>query len=159
MGCLRKSFVKGDFIVFYRGVRLTETQYLNKLRESEVAKAYIFTDVKNGLFIDVTDIALDSTGVARYANDEHKKPNMKAKTYIANDRSRHAQLVAIRNISEKEELVYDYGATHLPWRKTIKHQSKKLRSASEAVNIKDCGRKHGSATDSLPENVEIQFAN
>ena len=122
----KESFVKGDFIVFYRGVRLTETQYLNKLRESEVANEYIITDVKNVLFIDATDVALDSTGVARYANDEHKKPNMKAKTYIANDGSRHVQLVAIRNISEKEELVYDYGATHLPWRKTIKHQSKKI---------------------------------
>ena len=76
----KQSFVKGDFIVFYRGVRLTETQYLNKLRESEVANEYIFTDVKNGLFIDATDVALDSTGVARYANDEHKKPNIKAKT-------------------------------------------------------------------------------
>ena len=155
----KESFVKGDFIVFYRGVRLTETQYLNKLRESEVANEYIFTDVKNGLFIDATDVALDSTGVASYANDEHKKPNMKAKTYIAIDESRHVQLVVIKNISEKEELVYDYGATHLPWRKTIKHQSKKIRSSSVAVNLKDCGREHGSATVSLPDNVAIQLAN
>ena len=115
----KTSFQKGDFVVFYRGTRLTREQYFEKINEKEIANEYIFTDDKNDLYIDATDVALETTGIARYANDDHRKPNMKAKKYIAVDGSKHVQFRALRNISEDEELVYDYGAKNLPWRKTV----------------------------------------
>ena len=37
--------------------------------------------------------------------------------YIAVDGSKPVQLRALRNISDKEELVYDYGKKRLPWSK------------------------------------------
>ena len=74
----KTSFQRGDFVVVYRGTRLTREKNFEKLNEKEIANEHIFTYDKNDLYIDSTDVALE-TGIARYANDDHRKPKMKAK--------------------------------------------------------------------------------
>ena len=113
----KESFQKGDFVLFYRGTRLTRDEYFEKLNESELANEYIFTDERNDLYIDATDVALTTRGIARYANDECRRPNLKAKSYVSRDGMLHIQLVALRNIAPGEEIVYNYGTSNLPWRK------------------------------------------
>ena len=68
------SFFKGDFVLFYRGKRLSEKQY-GKLCEAE--KAYAFSNDKD-MFIDASE---KSSGLARYINDSFDKPNCVAKIY------------------------------------------------------------------------------
>ena len=43
-----------------------------------------------------TTVALETTGIARYANDDHRKPKMKAKKHIAVDGSTYVQLRALK---------------------------------------------------------------
>ena len=48
-----------------------------------------------------TTVALETTGIARYANDDHRKPNMKAKKYTAVEGSTFVQLRALKKSQMK----------------------------------------------------------
>ena len=85
----------GDFVVVYRGTRLTREKNFEKINEKEIANEHIFTYDKNDLYIDSTDVALE-TGIARYANDDHRKPKKKVKKHIAVDGSTYVQLRALK---------------------------------------------------------------
>ena len=64
------SYQKRDFVVFYRGTRVTREQFFEIKREKEIVHEYIFTDDKIDLHIDPTDVALETTAIARYADDD-----------------------------------------------------------------------------------------
>ena len=105
----QKSFFKGDFVLFYRGQRLTAEEY-----EAVIDKSYLFSN-DTDLFIDASDT---NSGLARYMNDSLKDPNCVASIYRCKEKLPHVMFKTLRNIEAGEELRYSYGpknGIHRPW--------------------------------------------
>ena len=105
-----KKFEAGQFLLFYRGKRLTKSEY-----ESLTDLTYAFTNRKD-LFIDAKH---DRLCLARFINDSETQPNCYAKIYRDSMHQPHVMFVSLCDIDEKVELRYDYGLggeIHRPWK-------------------------------------------
>ena len=105
-----RNFEAGQFLLFYRGKRLTKSEY-----ESLTDLTYAFTNRKD-LFIDAKH---DTLCLARFINDSETQPNCYAKIYRDSMHQPHVMFVSLCDIDEKTELRYDYGlggAIHRPWK-------------------------------------------
>lgn len=67
------------------------------------------------LFNFSVDAAREDGSLGRLVNDDHLNPNSKMKT-IKVDGKPHLCLFALKDISPGEEITYDYGDSHWPWR-------------------------------------------
>ena len=113
----------------------------------------MFTDVKT-LFIDAANE--ETAGLARYMNDDHRKPNAKAVKYVDSSETFYrwnyqislkshlffssggvpqVQFVAIRNICKDEEVSYDYKGLDLTCRTIGYFQSISFDSISKLIYI------------------------
>ena len=61
------------------------------------------------------DASREDGSLGRLVNDEHKGPNCQMKQ-IDVDGNPHLCLFVIKDISEGEEITYDYGGDDCPWR-------------------------------------------
>ena len=117
-------FVRQDFLLFYRGEKITSYEYTKLCEEGKNEYAFALQD--HNLYIDAAD---ESSGLARYINDcGEERPNARPKVWNDGKGNHHIMIVAERNIEPGEEIHYDYGGDFLPWRIP---KGKKPKVASE----------------------------
>ena len=105
-------FVRQDFLLFYRGEKITAYEYTKLCEEGKNEYAFALQD--HNLYIDAAD---ESSGLARYINDcGEERPNARPKVWHDGKGNHHIMIVAERNIEPGEEILYDYGGDFLPWR-------------------------------------------
>ncbi|XP_013856382.1 N-lysine methyltransferase SETD8-A, partial [Austrofundulus limnaeus] len=110
-----RSFVKGDFLLEYRGELISKDEcerrqrvYHNRL------KVFLFEFYFNGKLWCV-DGAKEDGSLGRLVNDDHINPNAKMK-YLTLQGKPHLCLFAICDINPGEEVTYNYGDSNWPWR-------------------------------------------
>ena len=80
----KTDFLKNDFLLFYRGKRLTKEEYFETMKEDR--NEYVFAITTEKIFIDGSD---ERSGLARFINDcGDGKPNSKTKLHT--DKKRRA---------------------------------------------------------------------
>ncbi len=80
---------------------------------------------KEKLFFYSIDASHDDGSLGRLVNDD-KKSNAKMLKIEVNSNP-HLCLFAIKNISEGQEITFDYGGADLPWRANKRTHSKVIR--------------------------------
>ncbi|XP_070550829.1 uncharacterized protein [Ptychodera flava] len=141
-----KKFKKGDYLMWYSGERLSQTEATERetLYDQTGAGSYMyfFKDTGKCMAIDATNIE----NVARYVNDGHIKPNSVMKKVCDESDAVHLCLFAQRDIDLNEEIVYNYGrGLDLPWRKVHKDACQASDQLSACVeNMSDEPSRSGS---------------
>lgn len=104
-GCFTKeSIAKGEFITEYRGELLSiDESERRSVVYSMAGTSYVF-DLDNQTLID----AAHKGNKIRFANNDRVHPNIEPITKMVNG-ERRIGMYALRNISEEEELLFDYG--------------------------------------------------
>ncbi|XP_070551531.1 uncharacterized protein [Ptychodera flava] len=114
-----KKFKKGDYLMWYSGERLSQTEATEREtlydQTGAISYMYFFKDKGKCMVIDATKIE----NVARYVNDGDIKPNSVMKKVCDESDAVHLCLFAQRDIDLNEEIVYGRGLD-LPWRKVHK---------------------------------------
>ncbi|CAL8270436.1 unnamed protein product [Arctogadus glacialis] len=110
-----QTFEKRDFLIEYRGEVITKRECENRLKVyHDALKVYIFDFRFNGQQLCV-DAAKEDGSLGRLVNDNHVNPNSEMKI-IRLDGKPHLCLFATKDISPGEEITYNYGDSHWPWR-------------------------------------------
>ena len=92
------DFLKIDFLLFYRGKRLTKEEYFETMKENR--NEYVFAIPTEKIFIDGSD---ERSGLARFINDcGDGKPNSKIKLHTDKKGERHIKIVCERPIRKGE---------------------------------------------------------
>jgi len=106
----KQQFQKGDFVVEYAGDLLTDFEA--RKRELDYQKdpskgsyMFYFTKDNQTYCIDATE---ESGRLGRLINHSKKKPNLKPRVHLFNNRP-YIILIASRTIQKTEELLFDYG--------------------------------------------------
>ncbi|XP_070550916.1 N-lysine methyltransferase KMT5A-A-like, partial [Ptychodera flava] len=115
-----RNFKKGDYLMWYDGERLTGKEAAEREdvydRTGDGSYMYFFKEKGKQVVIDATR----TDTIARYINDEHKKPNCTVKKIADMTGTEHLCLFAIRDIHVNDEIHYNYGeGLDLPWRKVF----------------------------------------
>ncbi|XP_059204962.1 histone-lysine N-methyltransferase set-1-like [Centropristis striata] len=110
-------FIKGDFVLEYRGKLFPPDSPPVLETYSETEATYLFDFQWKGKSWCL-DASLEDQSLGRLVNDEHKNPNCKVQT-IQVENMPHLCLFAIRDIMPGEEVTYNYGDSDWPWRKQI----------------------------------------
>ncbi|XP_026064460.1 histone-lysine N-methyltransferase ASHH1-like [Carassius auratus] len=107
-------FIKGDFVVEYRGemISLIEAE---QRREANQDTFFMFDFIWQNKKWSIDATHEDGT-LGRLINDDHINPNCTMKRIIVEGKPCLC-LFAARDIIPGEELTYDYGGSHWPWRK------------------------------------------
>ena len=71
-----------------------------------------------GFICNRIDASSEKSCLARFINDEEKRPNCKMKKLVFNNIP-HLCLFALTDINRGDELRYNYGEDEYPWRKTL----------------------------------------
>ena len=127
-----KDFEAGQFLLFYRGERLSKREY-----DDLTDLSYAFTNRKD-LCVNAEQ---DKTCLARFINDSEDNPNCYAKIYRDQNRNPHVMFVTLCSVSSQSELRYDYGLgghIHRPWK------TKKISNVPEHHSINHTS---GSSSD------------
>ncbi|XP_070401390.1 N-lysine methyltransferase KMT5A-like isoform X1 [Nothobranchius furzeri] len=108
------SFCQGDFVVEYRGDRITEaeSERRQKLYHPSCAGFFFFVFKWHGKTCCI-DASREDGSFGRLVNDEHRHPNCRMKKVNVNG-SPHLCLFALKNIQEGDEITYDYGGADCP---------------------------------------------
>ncbi|XP_016098955.1 probable histone-lysine N-methyltransferase set-1 [Sinocyclocheilus grahami] len=118
-GVFAKDFIgKGSFIIEYHGALHEENEF------NKISNPYTYYFKHNGKDYCI-DASHDDGSLGRLVNDD-KKPNAKMLKIEVNGNP-HLCLFAIKNISEGQEITYDYGGADLPWRVNKRTHSKVIR--------------------------------
>ncbi|XP_077139179.1 uncharacterized protein LOC143804702 [Ranitomeya variabilis] len=88
------------------------------------------------------DAANDDGSFGRLANDEHKSPNCRMKTFIHNGKP-HLCLFAIRDINPGDEITYNYGNSDWPWRDEVEETV----PASSSPNSQEVDKSYSPSPD------------
>ena len=145
----RRKFEVNDTIVFYRGKRLTEAEYMKKHQVGD--NEYIFVNKENKLYIDATE---DENCLARYINDSNnEKPNARTKIYTDRSGRKHIQIVCCQEIDVGDEIQYDYKGEYMPWRKQKITESVTASTLPYASSISVISQqKNSEKNDDSPDN-------
>ncbi|XP_070549178.1 streptococcal hemagglutinin-like isoform X2 [Ptychodera flava] len=143
-----RNFKKGDYLMWYDGERLTGKEAAEREdvydRTGDGSYMYFFKEKGKQVVIDATR----TDTIARYINDEHKKPNCTVKKIADMTGTEHLCLFAIRDIHVNDEIHYNYGeGLDLPWRKekTVLDPLSAVSQGSDAVSgAKDAAVYQGS---------------
>ncbi|XP_062421876.1 uncharacterized protein LOC119228025 isoform X2 [Pungitius pungitius] len=127
-------FDKGDFLLEYRGelINHKECQRRQSLYHDHL-KVFMFEFHFNGKLWCV-DAAKEDRSLGRLVNDDNVNPNAKMK-YLNIQGKPHLCLFAARDISQGEEITYNYGDSDWPWRcKMITANELMESAASDEAN-------------------------
>ncbi|XP_037553169.1 N-lysine methyltransferase KMT5A-A-like, partial [Nematolebias whitei] len=109
------SFVKGDFLLEYRGELISKEECEQRQRGyNDRLKVFLFEFYFNGKLWCV-DAAKEDGSLGRLVNDDHINPNAKMK-YLTQQGKPHLCLFAIKDINQGDEITYNYGDSDWPWR-------------------------------------------
>uniref|UniRef100_A0A8R1HUR5 [histone H4]-lysine(20) N-methyltransferase n=1 Tax=Caenorhabditis japonica TaxID=281687 RepID=A0A8R1HUR5_CAEJA len=104
------DFIKGEFVVEYRGVmmeysaaKVLEEEYST---DEDIGSYMYFFEHKNKKWC--VDATKESPWKGRLINHSVLRPNLKTKVVVIG-KTHHLILIAKRDITEGEELLYDYG--------------------------------------------------
>uniref|UniRef100_A0A8D3B5C6 SET domain-containing protein n=1 Tax=Scophthalmus maximus TaxID=52904 RepID=A0A8D3B5C6_SCOMX len=119
----RGSFCQRDFVLEYRGAMINNAEYQRRRRiyhpSCNWRRSYIYVKLFFSLSFCFVLTNIDASGenhsFGRLVNDEHRHPNCRMKR-IDVDGNPHLCLFALNDISEGEEITYDYGGGDCPWR-------------------------------------------
>ena len=126
----RRKFEKNDFLLFYRGEKISSKRYDELIRNGK--NEYVFANLTHKLYIDATE---ETSGLARFINDcGDDKPNAKARVHTDVNGQRHIKIVCERPINAGEEITYDYQGEFMPWRKP-KSRKRKIRESETASTL------------------------
>ena len=126
----RRKFEKNDFLLFYRGEKISSKRYDELIRNGK--NEYVFANLTHKLYIDATE---ETSGLARFINDcGDDKPNAKAKVHTDVNGQRHIKIVCERPINAGEEITYDYQGEFMPWRKP-KSRKRKISESETASTL------------------------
>ncbi|KAL5021120.1 hypothetical protein ScPMuIL_000275 [Solemya velum] len=109
---IRRS--KGDFLMIYPGELITEAEGEKRKEKDPSVFRYFFHHKREGWCMDATSEADVGPRLGRLVNHGRKDGNCVMKILEFNRRP-YLCLFAARDISESEELLYDYGINDLPW--------------------------------------------
>ncbi|KAG1933792.1 hypothetical protein F2P79_020338 [Pimephales promelas] len=119
-GVFAKShFRKGDFVVEYRGELINSEESQRRRRTYHNRCGVFMFDFYWKEKTWCIDAAREDSSFGRLVNDCHKNPNCKMKRVITEGKP-HLCLFALKDITEGEEITYDYGGIDWPWRKQDK---------------------------------------
>ncbi|XP_067312125.1 uncharacterized protein [Pseudorasbora parva] len=107
-------FIKGDFVVEYRGEMITLIE-AEQRREANHETFFMFDFIWQNKKWSI-DATHEDGSLGRLINDDHINPNCTMKRIIVEGKPCLC-LFAARDIIPGEELAYDYGGSHWPWRK------------------------------------------
>lgn len=117
-----RKFLKNDVVLRYCGTLLTEREGLeieDKLIKSGVEDSYLYFFRFDSRYLCL-DATVDDGSYGRLVNHSRLRPNCKAVGFMV-DRKPAIGIVAVRDISVGEEILYDYGEKsaetleRLPW--------------------------------------------
>ncbi|XP_066913272.1 uncharacterized protein [Clytia hemisphaerica] len=118
----QKKFIKGDFLLEYRGVLRLKADMIDIERHyDEIGAGSFVFDFKHNEISYCLDATEDNGSLCRFVNDSKLNPNAVMKK-IEIDGVPRLCLFALRDISFGEEIRYSYGVA-LPWH----HQEKMQR--------------------------------
>uniref|UniRef100_A0A1A8C2E2 SET domain-containing protein n=2 Tax=Nothobranchius kadleci TaxID=1051664 RepID=A0A1A8C2E2_NOTKA len=130
------SFQKGDFLLEYRGELISKEECERRQRVyHDKLKVFLFDFYFDGKLWCV-DAAKEDGSLGRLVNDDHVCPNAKMK-YLTVQGKPHLCLFAIREISQGEEVTYNYGDSDWPWRCKIRTEKRHSKVAANNVNQTD----------------------
>ncbi|XP_056292494.1 N-lysine methyltransferase KMT5A-A-like [Pseudoliparis swirei] len=108
-------FEKGDFLLEYRGELISQQECERRQRlHNDCLKVFMFEFYFNGK-LWCFDAAKEDGSLGRLVNDNNVNPNAKMK-YLNIQGKPHLCLFATRDISQGEEVTYNYGDSDWPWR-------------------------------------------
>ncbi|XP_041833038.1 uncharacterized protein LOC121634460 [Melanotaenia boesemani] len=111
----KTSIYKEEFVVEYRGERITEDEAERRRRVYHPdCAAFMFAFKWQGKTWCI-DASREDGSLGRLINDDHKQPNCRMKKITVNGKP-HLCLFALNEIKKGEEITYDYGGTDCPWR-------------------------------------------
>ncbi|XP_070408956.1 uncharacterized protein [Nothobranchius furzeri] len=151
------SFQKGDFLLEYRGELISKEECERRQRVyHDTLKVFLFEFYFDGKLWCV-DAAKEDGSLGRLVNDDHVCPNAKMK-YLTVQGKPHLCLFAIREISQGEEVTYNYGDSDWPWRCKIRTEKRHSKVAANNANQTDPDLEplHRSAEVS-PEAIQSQM--
>ncbi|XP_077073859.1 uncharacterized protein LOC143738123 [Siphateles boraxobius] len=108
-------FLKGDFVVEYRGERIDSAESQARRKKYHPSQAVFMFDFYWHGKQWCIDAAVENSSLGRLVNDAHFNPNCRMKKIVA-DGKPHLVLFALQNIERGDELTYDYGGSDWPWR-------------------------------------------
>ncbi|XP_056278107.1 N-lysine methyltransferase KMT5A-A-like isoform X2 [Pseudoliparis swirei] len=108
-------FEKGEFLLEYRGELISQQECERRQRlHHDCLKVFMFEFHFNGK-LWCFDAAKEDGSLGRLVNDNNVNPNAKMK-YLNIQGKPHLCLFATRDISQGEEVTYNYGDSDWPWR-------------------------------------------
>ncbi|KAM9495718.1 uncharacterized protein Hap1MRO34_020027 isoform 2-T3 [Clarias gariepinus] len=121
------------FVVEYRGI-LSQSKHVKDINSN-----YLFDFTWNGKRYCIDASKEDGT-LGRLVNDDHRNPNCKVKTIIAEGRP-HLCLFSIRDIFPDDEVTYNYGDSSWPWRSRLLCEDTSVRETEGCVGASTSGKK------------------